>query len=79
MTAAARQQRQVESTSSTGKEETVEVMLQDFQCEACGNYKVRRTQRESWYTCVSCGYSFGIAPHPKQRATDVTGGGSTSH
>ena len=82
MPAAPGPQRQVQPTSSTVKEETLEAMLQDFQCEACGHYKVRRTQRESWYTCVNCGYSFGIEPHPKQRlwrALDVGGSGSFSH
>ena len=72
--------RQPQPISVTAKEQTFETMLQDFQCEACGKYKIRRTERELWYTCVNCGYSFGIEPHPKhrlRRRTDV--GGSISH
>ena len=77
MTAAARQQREVKQTSNTVKE--VETMLQDFQCEACGQYKVRRTKRECWYTCINCSYSFGIKPHPQQRLCSADAGGAISH
>ena len=82
MSAASAAQRQPKPTSITTKEETFETMLKDFQCEACGQYKIRRTERESWYTCVNCGYGFGIEPYPRhrlRRATDVGGGGSISH
>ena len=82
MAAASAARRQRQPTSITAKEQTLETMLQDFQCEACGQYKIRLTERESWYTCANCGYGFGIEPHPKKhmrRATDVAGGGSISH
>lgn len=75
-------QRQAQPTSVTAKEETSEAMLKDFPCEACGHYKIRGTERESWFTCLDCGYSFGIEPHPKnrlKRAMDATGSGSISH
>ena len=58
-----------------------EATLKDFACEACGGYKVRLTERESWYRCANCGYSFGIEPNPKKRmrrATDI-GSGPISH
>jgi predicted RNA-binding Zn-ribbon protein involved in translation (DUF1610 family) len=74
--------RQAEAAPGTVKEETLEAMLKDFPCEACGDYRICRTERESWYTCVNCGYSFGIEPHPKRRlrrATDFVGIGSISH
>jgi ribosomal protein L37AE/L43A len=81
MQAASGAKRQAQPTSVTVKEETLEAMLKDFQCEACGHYKVRRTERESWYTCVNCGYSFGIEPYPKRlrRAMDAGGTDSISH
>jgi ribosomal protein L37AE/L43A len=82
MPAASCAKRQAEPTPVTVKEETLEAMLKDFQCEACGHYKVRRTERESWYTCVNCGYGFGIEPYPKKhlrRTVNVGGGGSISH
>jgi ribosomal protein L37AE/L43A len=74
-------QRQTEQTSGSVKEETLEAMLKDFSCEACGHYNVRRTERESWYTCVDCGYSFGIEPYPKRlrRGMDAGGTDSISH
>lgn len=73
---------QAEPASGTVKEETLEAMLKDFPCEACGDYRIRRTERDSWYTCVNCGYSFGIWPHPKRRlrrATDFVESASISH
>ena len=82
MPAASGAKRQPQPTSVTVKEETVESMVKDFQCEACGHHQVRRTERESWYTCVNCGYGFGIEPYPKKylrRAMDVGGSSSISH
>ena len=82
MPAASGAQRQRQPTSVITKEESVETMLQDFQCEACGQYKIRLTERDSWYVCVNCGYGFGIEPHPKKhlrRATDVLGNVPSSH
>jgi ribosomal protein L37AE/L43A len=72
---------QPQSNSVTAKEQTFETMADDFQCVACGQYKIRRTDRESWYTCINCGYSFGMDPYPKQRlqARDVCAGWSISH
>ena len=82
MPAASGAKRQAQPTPVTVKEETLEAMLKDFQCEACGHYKVRRTERESWYTCVNCGYGFGIEPYPKnnlRRTVNFGGSGSISH
>ena len=82
MPAASGAKRQPLPSPVTVKEESLEVMLKDFQCEACGQYEVRRTERESWYTCVNCGYGFGIDPYPKKnlrRAVGAGGGGSISH
>lgn len=62
MSAASAARRQTQPTSVTEKEEAFDTLLKDFQCEACGQYKIRQTARESWYTCVVCGYSFGIEP-----------------
>jgi len=56
------------------KEETLESVVTDFACQACGNYKVCLTARESWYVCRNCGYGFGIAPHPKKRLRRFTDG-----
>ena len=80
MPAASGAKRQPLPTPVTVKEESPGAMLKDFQCEACGHYEVRRTERESWYTCLNCGYAFGIEPYPKKYvrcAMDV--GGSISH
>ena len=77
MTTASGAKRQPQPTSVTAEEQTLEAMLQDFQCVACGQYKIRRTKRESWYTCVNCGYSFGIDPNTTVRLTRA--GGSISH
>ena len=69
-------------TSVTVKEQTFKASLKDFACEACGQSKVCLTERESWYVCVNCGYSFGIEPHPKKRlrrATDFVGSGWILH
>ena len=82
MPAATGLQRQVEPTSVNIEEHTLEARIKDFECEACGYYKVSLTARESWYVCVNCGYGFGIEPHPKKhlrRATDVDVSGSISH
>jgi ribosomal protein L37AE/L43A len=82
MPAASGAKRQAHPTSVTVKEETLEAILKDFQCEACGHYEVRRTERESWYTCVNCGYCFGIEPYPRKqlrRAMEAGGSGSISH
>ena len=75
-------QRQSQPTPVIAKEEPFEARFIDFPCAACGHYKARRTERESWYTCVNCGYSFGIEPHQKKhlrRAMDVSGSGPSSH
>lgn len=66
MPAASGAKRQAQATSGTVKEKTLGATLKDFQCEACGHYEIRRTERESWYTCVNCGYGFGIKPYPKK-------------
>ena len=82
MPAASGAKRQPLPSPVTVKEESLEAMLKDFQCEACGQYEVRRTERESWYTCVNCGYGFGIDPYPKKnlrRAVGAGVGGSISH
>ena len=82
MSAASGAQRQRQTTSVTAQEQNVKTMLADFQCEACGQYKIRLTERESWYLCVNCGYGFGIEPYPKKhlrRATDVSSADSLSH
>jgi hypothetical protein len=73
-------QRQLESTLVTAQEHTLDATREDFACAACGAFKVRLTERESWYVCVNCGYSFGIEPYPKlmRRATDP-GSEPTSH
>ena len=31
-----------------------------FPCPACGLVGILRTERESWYQCRHCGYTFGI-------------------
>lgn len=74
--------RRAQPTPVNAKEETLEAMIKDFQCEACGHYEIRRTERESWYTCVNCGYGFGIEPYPRKylrRAMNVGQSRSISH
>jgi predicted RNA-binding Zn-ribbon protein involved in translation (DUF1610 family) len=74
-------QRQLHPVSVGVKEEVLDAMLKDFPCEACGQYMIHQTQRESWYTCVNCGYSFGVEPFPKRRVrvADFPWTGSTLH
>jgi ribosomal protein L37AE/L43A len=82
MPAASGAKRQPQPSPVTVNKETVEAMLKNFQCEACGHYEVRRTERDAWYMCVHCGYGFGIKPYPKKylhRAMDVGGTDSSSH
>ena len=82
MPAASGAKRQRQPSPVTVNKEPLEAMLKDFQCEACGHYEVRPTERESWYTCVNCGYGFGIKPYPKKYlsgAMDVGGSDLISH
>jgi hypothetical protein len=76
MSAASGAKPQLEPTLVTVNVRTLEVTLEDFACECCGQYKICLTDRALWYVCVSCGYGFGIEPHPRKhlrRATDIVG------
>ena len=67
MQATSGQKRQLLLPPAASTDEHLETMLKGFRCCACGHTGVRKTERDAWYTCANCGYSFGIESRPRKR------------